>query len=658
MSPERAAAAPYPDHQPLLVGTPALIHTPSHAGCLRRSVSSAVSLTDYENAKQEIKLRSPIEEVVRERVPELKRAGALWQACCPFHQEKSPSFKVDPRRGTWHCYGACGTGGDVIEFIKRHDNVDFADALATLAARCGVRLPERRDEQRRREESEPRFEVLARAEQFYAQFLRRPEGAEALAYLRKRGLRDETLSAFGIGFSPPSGRALVEATSRANIPVERLVELGLARVNERGPYDFFRGRVMFPVRDDKGRTLGFGARRLSDDDAAGPKYVNTPETPVFHKGHVFYALNHALEHVRRSGHLIVVEGYTDVMAAHQVGLRTVVAVLGTATTEFHAALVRRSGARRISLLFDGDEAGRKATVRALGGLLSLDVAIDVVRIRGNEDPCDVLVRDGVAPIEAALAVATPWFDFLLAWVSACQGDERYRALDSVLSLVGKLARPIARDDLMQRLATELQVPVESVRAQFESLPERRAAAERARREQQARAQGSRVESASDAATGANATAPLPAAVKPSANEVRLAKALRGLAAAALIEPTLAKDCHAYVDWAADPELKRILEVLAELHARTLGTFALEDVFNALGEHSARAQVSTLVAHGSNADSAQALFNEESETIYAMCLRIQQEQILRDLSAGVAVPREQLLELEQQLRSSFNRGNHV
>lgn len=630
-----------------------------------RPVPPPVSLTDYENAKQEIKLRSPIEEVVRERVADLRRAGALWQACCPFHQEKSPSFKVDPRRGTWHCYGACGTGGDVIEFIKRHDNVDFQEALATLAARCGVKLPERRDEQRKREEAEPRFELMARAETFYSQYLRRPEGAEALAYLRKRGLRDETLKAFGIGFSPPSGHALVDATSRQGIAVERLVELGLARVNERGPYDFFRGRVMFPVRDDKGRTLGFGARRLSDDDAAGPKYVNTPETPVFHKGHVFYALNHALEHVRRSGHLILVEGYTDVMAAHQEGLRTVVAVLGTATTEYHAALVRRSGARRISLLFDGDEAGRKATVRALAGLLPLDVPIDVVRIPGNEDPCDVLVREGVAPIEAALAAATPWFDFLLTWVSGCQGEERYKALDSVLALVGRLSRPIARDDHMQRLASELGVPVESVRAQFESLPERRAAAERARREQQARAQGSRADanagarvSGSSDASAAASTAPLPAAAKPSANELRLARALRGLAAAALLEPTLAKDCHAYVDWAADPELKRILEVLAELHARTLGTFALEDVFHALGEHSARTQISTLVAYGSSADSAQALFNEESETIYATCLRIQQEQILRELSAGVAVPREQLLELEQQLRSSFNRGNHV
>ncbi len=620
-----------------------------------------VSLTDYENAKQEIKLRSPIEEVVRERIPDLKRAGALWQACCPFHQEKSPSFKVDPRRGTWHCYGACGTGGDVIEFIKRHDNVDFQEALATLAARCGVRLPERRDEQRRREEAEPRFVLMARAERFYAQFLRRPEGAEALNYLRKRGLRDETLNAFGVGFSPASGRALVEATTRLDIEVERLVELGLARVNERGPYDFFRGRVMFPVRDDKGRTLGFGARRLSDDDTAGPKYVNTPETSVFHKGHVFYALDHALEHVRRSGHLILVEGYTDVMAAHQEGLRTVVAVLGTATTEYHAALVRRSGARRISLLFDGDEAGRKATVRALGGLLPLDVPIDVVRIPGNEDPCDVLVRDGVAPIEAALAAATPWFDFLLTWVRGCEGEERYKSLDSALALVGRLARPIARDDHMQRLASELGVPVDSVRAQFESLPERRAAAERARREQLQRSQGSRSGATSAGAQAAlepSASGPLPAAAKPSANEIRLARALRGLAAAALLEPTLAKDCHAYVDWAADPELKRIFEVLTELHARTLGTFALEDVFHALGDHSARSQISTLVAYGSSADSAQGLFNEESETIYATCLRIQQEQILRDLSAGVAVPREQLLELEEQLRSSFNRGNHV
>lgn len=617
-----------------------------------------MSLTDYENAKQEIKLRSPIEEVVRERVPELKRAGALWQACCPFHQEKSPSFKVDPRRGTWHCYGACGTGGDVIEFIKRHDNVDFHEALKTLAERCGVALPQRRDEERRREEAEPRVELMARAQRFYAQFLRRPEGAAALAYLRGRGLTDETLNAFGIGFSPPTGRALVEATSRQQIPVERLVELGLARQNERGPYDFFRGRVMFPVRDDKGRTLGFGARRLSDDDEAGPKYVNTPETPLFHKGHVFYALDHALAHVRRSGHLIVVEGYTDVMAAHQVGLRTVVAVLGTATTEYHAALVRRSGARRISLLFDGDSAGLKATVRALGGLLPLDVKIDVVRIPGDEDPCDVLVRDGAGPIERQLEAAVPWFDFLLGWVRGCEGDERYKALDTVLGLVSKLSRPIARDDHMSVLARELGVPSESVRAQYESLPERRAALERARRAGATRANSTASSSpAGPDAERAGADAAAPAAL-PSVHHRRLAQALRGLAAAALLEPTLAKDFLSYAEWAADRDMRRILEVLAELHARTLGTFALDDVFNALGDDPARSQISALVAHGSSADSARALFEEESDTILATCLAIRREEILRDLAAGVAVSTDQLREFEAQLKDSFNRGHHV
>ncbi len=635
-----------------------------------------MSLTDYENAKQEIKLRSPIEEVVRERVPELKRAGALWQACCPFHQEKSPSFKVDPRRGTWHCYGACGTGGDVIEFIKRHDNVDFHVALKTLSERCGVALPQRRDDERRREEAEPRFELMARAQRFYGQFLRRPEGAEALSYLRGRGLTDETLNAFGIGFSPPNGRALVEATSRQQIPVERLVELGLARVNERGPYDFFRGRVMFPVRDDKGRTLGFGARRLSDDDEAGPKYVNTPETPLFHKGHVFYALDHALAHVRRTGHLIVVEGYTDVMAAHQVGLRTVVAVLGTATTEYHAALVRRSGARRISLLFDGDSAGLKATVRALGGLLPLDVKIDVVRIPGDEDPCDVLVRDGAGPIERQLEAAVPWFDFLLGWVRGCEGDERYKALDTVLGLVSKLSRPIARDDHMSVLARELGVPVESVRAQYESLPERRAALERARRERAGAARGpnssvgSPMGGSSNGASSAGVARmgdsdterasgePSSPPALPSIHQRRLAQALRGLAAAALLEPTLAKDFLSYAEWAADRDMRRILEVLAELHARTLGTFALDDVFNALGDDPARSQISALVAHGSSADSARALFEEESDTILATCLAIRREEILRDLAAGVAVSPDQLREFEAQLKDSFNRGTHV
>lgn len=615
-----------------------------------------MSSLDFEQAKQLIKDRSPIAEIVRERIPMLRQAGRLWEACCPFHQEKSPSFKVDPNRGTWHCFGACSTGGDVIEFIKRHDNVDFVEALKILGERCGVPLPENRGAAQAKAQLEPRFELLKRAEDFYRQQLRRPEGARALEYLRGRGLSDATIEAFGIGYSPANGGELVRAVERSGVAVERLVELGLARTNERGTYDFFRGRVMFPVRDEKGRTLGFGARRLSDDDPASPKYINTPETPVFHKGRVFYALDQALAHVRRAQHLILVEGYTDVMASHQADLRTVVAVLGTATTEDHAALVRRSGARRISLVFDGDEAGRKATVRALAGLLPLDVPIDVVRIPGDEDPCDVLVRPGGrAVLERELGNATPWFEFLLVWVRSEAGDARYTATDTVLALIGRLPRPIARDDHMTALAKALEVPVESVRDQYESLPERRA--ERKRREVEARQRrdvGARDDEPSSEAPVANEHAPA-APLSTSPQMRRLHQSLRGIASAALLEPQLAAGAREYAAWAKDPTLCRILEVLGDLHERTLGTFALADVFDALGDDPAREHISSLVNHASFAESARALFEQEAHTFQQIALRLHRDALLRDVRAGVEISPEQLRQQEDLLRQSFNRG---
>jgi DNA primase len=593
---------------------------------------------DLQEIKEAIKLRSPIEEIVRERVPGLKREGALWVACCPFHQEKTPSYKVDPRRGTWHCFGACGTGGDVIGFVERAYNVGYLEALEILGARCGIALPERR-ESRTADESEPRFELMARAEEFYRRALRRDDGALALSYIRGRGLTDTTIDAFGIGYAPQAGAELVAKARSQGIAVERLVELGLARVDASGrAYDFFRGRVMFPVRDHKGRTVGFGARRLNDADPRAPKYINTPETPLFHKGRLFYALDHAIAHVRRHGHLIVVEGYTDVMAAHQVGLRQVVAVLGTATTDDHASLVRRSGARRISLLFDGDEAGRKATVRALDGLLRLEVPIDVVRLSGDEDPCDLLVREGAAPLERHLTQATPWFEFLLAWLRGLHGEERYRALDEALALLGRIPKPVVRDDRLAELARALEVPVESVRAQFESLPGRRRAAERSRAEAQV--------------APVAAAAPLPSNPARARLERRLADALRGLVGAALVDPALAAHVAPYRELCGDRDLRRLLDVLAELHAKTLGTFAIADVFDALGDDPARDLVSALVADASAADGIRAWYDDNARAFARAYESLHHHEQIALLRAGVMVEPQDLRALEELRRARF------
>ncbi len=574
-----------------------------------------------------VKLRNPIEDVVRERTADLRRAGALWQACCPFHEERTPSFKVDPRRGTWRCYGACQDGGDQIKFVQRIYNVDFPEALRLLATRAGMALPEE-TESAREVDRDPLFDVLSRAESFYRGQLRRPLGEAALEYLRGRGLSDATLDAFGIGFAPDTGSALHDAARAVGVAARDLELLGLIRADEHGrARDFFRGRVMFPVRDLKGRTVGFGARRMSDGEHSGPKYINTPQTPLFHKGRVIYGLDQALDHVRRAGHLILVEGYTDVMAAHQVGMRTVAAVLGTATTEEHAALVRRSGARRVSLLFDGDDAGRQATLRALEGLLPLDVTIDVVRLVGAKDPCELLISQGRAPLEEALAHAVDWFEFLLAWVRGLEAHARWKAIDQVLALLARLPRAIVRDERVAQLAVALEVPVESVREQMRSLPDRR------------RAASARAEPRSEAAsTGLPVPSALP--VHPV-----IERAWRGVLGAVLEAPSLLGRCGHLFDRCPDGPLRQIADTLSALEAEHSGAFTLEQVFAALGQHPARDVVAELSDATANSDALTSTHSAASADDLAMVLgehlaaleRFELEQRLGDARRAALEP---------------------
>jgi DNA primase len=338
-----------------------------------------------------------------------------------------------PAAGTWHCFGACGTGGDSIGFLQRIDNLPFLEALEVLAARTGVELPKRtraggagsRDD---RGEQAVR-DTLERALVFYRRELATPEGARAAAYLRERGIADATAEAFGVGYAPANGQALVASLRDAGLDLADAIAAGLVRRTDEGrAYDFFRGRLVIPIRDERGRAVGFGARRLrDDDDASGPKYVNTSETALFHKGRLVYALDRALPRIRREGRIVLVEGYTDVMAAHQHGFDNVVAVLGTSTTEDHAALIRRSGARRATLVFDGDEAGGKAAGRALHGLLPLEIEIDVVALRGGVDPCDLLVRDGAAAFRAHLDLARGWFEHVLDGLAGRAGRRASRS---------------------------------------------------------------------------------------------------------------------------------------------------------------------------------------------------------------------------------------
>lgn len=439
-----------------------------------------MSSPESRQAIESVKLAAPIEEIVRARVPELKRAGAEWRACCPFHAEKTPSFYVNPAKGIWHCFGACGEGGDAIAFVQRFDGLTFWEAVEMLANQYGIELPKQRRSQPGEEARFERlYDALERAATLYERKLAGPDGAAARSYLEGRRLAPTTQQAFRVGWAPEHGNSLLDAALQAGVSERTLLEAGLVRRRDNGEaYDFFRGRLMIPIRDRIGRVVGFGARVLPGSGRDGPKYVNTPETELFKKGNLIFGLDRALETARRERHLILMEGYTDVMAAHQVGVHNAVAVLGTSTTQEHAQLARRTGARRISLIFDGDEAGRRAASRALGGLLPLGAFdVDVVPLPEGEDPADFLLRAGADAFRERLAAPTFWFDFLVQGLEGREPAALAEGVDELLAVVARVPKPVEQEGLVRALAVRLALPEAAVLAQWENLPQRRASAQ-------------------------------------------------------------------------------------------------------------------------------------------------------------------------------------
>jgi DNA primase len=562
---------------------------------------------------ERVKLRTPIETVVAERVSALRQRGALYWACCPFHQEKTPSFAVDPRRATWRCFGACGEGGDVISFVERFDGLSFLEALRLLAQQCGEPLPERsvRGAAKGAEAAlEARFELLRWAADTYRKTWRGPEAEPARAYMAKRGLGDEILDAFGIGWAPENGQALLAAAQRDKRPLDWLAEAGLVRRTESGrPYDFFRGRVLIPIRDRLGRVAGFGGRLLTGpagaapgeqgEEQRGPKYLNTPETPLFHKGRLIFGLDLAAGAIRTTHQLLVVEGYTDVMAAHQAGWKNAVAVLGTATTDDHAALIRRSGARSVVLVFDGDEAGRKASMRALAGLLKLPIELRVAVLPEGRDPGDLLVEPaGAATFRACIEGARDWFDWCLVGLTGKRGSELSSAVEERFGLLARLERPLERSARLAEMARFLALPEVDVRAQWASF-------ERGQR------------------GAARPAAPLPAAPRAEARrparadgEYTLAKAYGLLVGALLLDNSLVPLYGPLVDGCPEGELARLFRALLELYERDDSGAPIDAsaLMTALGDEPARLRVVALQSEAELAESAAILARDQARWI--------------------------------------------
>ena len=358
---------------------------------------------------EEVRSRLDIVDVVSQSVP-LKKAGRYFKAPCPFHNEKTPSFIVNPERQSWHCFGACGTGGDAFSFIMKRENIEFGEALRTLAEQVGVTL-ETRDKKAESKTSRMLEANKAAAAFFHHQLLTNPAAAEARKYVQQRGLSDEMVVAFQLGYCPPVSGALFKSLSQNGFSRDECADAGLGIRNENGEVrDIFRGRLMFPIRDPRGRVIGFGGRAMSD---SGPKYLNSPQTPVFDKSGILYGADRAREAARQQKRAVVVEGYMDVITAHQFGFENAVASMGTSLTEKQVDVLKRL-ASRISLALDADTAGQEATLRSLKSSWQSfyrsvhplqgikrqrflegppDQTVDIVMMPAGEDPDSIIRKD-------------------------------------------------------------------------------------------------------------------------------------------------------------------------------------------------------------------------------------------------------------------------
>jgi len=361
---------------------------------------------------QEVLSRIDIVQIISERL-RLKKTGANYSACCPFHQEKTPSFTVSPHKQFYHCFG-CSAHGDAIAFLMQQDGLSFIEALTQLADSVGLVVPQ--DEQAKKQQAvfKPLFEYLAQAAQFYQYQLRHhPQANVAIDYLKQRGLTGQVAKQFGIGYAPPGWDNLLRHLGKDKASIEQLLTAGLVIDNQKGNiYDRFRHRIMFPIRDSKGRVIGFGGRVIQDTDT--PKYLNSPETPVFHKSQCLYGLYEILHWRSAWTQAILVEGYMDVMALSQYHIEGALASLGTAVTVAHLQLIFRYCAD-VVFCFDGDEAGNKAAWKSLLTLLPLmedGRAAKFVFLPAPYDPDGFLRHYGIAAFKKLLTAGLPLSDYL------------------------------------------------------------------------------------------------------------------------------------------------------------------------------------------------------------------------------------------------------
>jgi DNA primase len=439
-------------------------------------------------AVDEIKARLDIVDVISEYVS-LQKAGRNYKGLCPFHSEKTPSFVVFPETQGWHCFGACATGGDVFTFVMKHQNLDFVEALRLLAPKAGVTLePPRQRDSEQQKHLDTLLDIHAAAARLYHETLQHsPQGEQGRAYAAQRGLNQETWAKFQVGFAPDAWRATSTALLERGYRREDLLEAGLIIARDDGGYyDRFRGRLMVPIRDVRGRVIAFGGRIVGQGE---PKYLNSPQTPLFDKSHVLFGLDLAKGAIRAKGYVVIVEGYMDVLQAHQAGIGNVVASMGTALTEHQLGLLQRMTKRYI-LALDPDLAGDQATLRGLTvarqtldrqtvpvptarGYIRyesrLDADIRIMTLPPGQDPDDVIRETPElwqSLVDAAIPVVDYYFEVTLQDLDLTSAKDKSEAVRRLAPILADIRDEVERTHYVQKLARTIRMDESTVRRQL------------------------------------------------------------------------------------------------------------------------------------------------------------------------------------------------
>lgn len=425
----------------------------------------------------EVREKTRIDDVISAYVTLRPAGGGALKGLCPFHDEKSPSFNVNPARAFWHCFG-CGEGGDVISFLMKIDGLSFIESVERLAEKTGVVL-RREDDGLPSQQDRPKgpqrgrlIEAHKIAQEYYADQLRTPDAQVARTFLTERGFDQAAAETFGLGFAPRDGESLLKVLRQRGFKDDESVAAGLVAIG-RSAYDRFRGRLLWPIRDASGDTIGFGARRIFDDDRIEAKYLNTPETSIYKKSQVLYGIDLARRDMARSSQAVVVEGYTDVMACHLSGVPTAVATCGTAFGDDHARVLRRflhdheEFRGEVIFTFDGDAAGQKAALRAFDGDQNFVSQTYVAVEPSGMDPCDLRIKEGPEAVRELVARRVPLYRFVLSNVVSKydldRADGRVDAVREGARLVSSIRDKSKVDAFARELAGMVGVDIEQAR---------------------------------------------------------------------------------------------------------------------------------------------------------------------------------------------------